>query len=123
MVDGDQARWMDAYLIHRDANVADLLGPVMPGVQWKRWSGVRLGLDTKTEQAADLILQYLNGLPETTTSISCRALKQAMQFDGSPRTFSRARDEAEEASEGRWRCDGRSMVRRQVLTVMDPIEI
>lgn len=65
-----KAHPMKVHIIARD-DLRQLLEKAMPGLQWET---IEVKAPTKTEDAARLIVDYLNGLPEERRKVSLKAL-------------------------------------------------
>ena len=65
-----KAHPMRVHIIAKD-DLRQLLEKAMPGLQWET---VEVKAPTKTEDAARLIFEYLNGLPEEVQKVSLKAL-------------------------------------------------
>jgi hypothetical protein len=101
---------MNAWIIHLDDRLGDLLKIAMPGVVWTEWQPQFLkGVATrKTKTLAQMILDHL----ETTkpASVSTRALKETLGLKGVPKqSFTNALTKLVSMTD-KWVIDGRSVV-------------
>ena len=124
-VEGNQARAMNAYLIHHQEGPAlrDLLDTAMPGLKWERWEGEHIGTPKETlqSQLAETIKVYLMSLAESVPKVSTNKLKEGIDCMGvHANTLTAALEIALDDLAGHWKKDGRSVAR---FTVADMFTI
>jgi hypothetical protein len=107
-----RSRRMKVWLTISDPKVRELLDLAMPGVTWAKWDTKHLRPDeTKIEDTARKIAEYLDGLSAEITKVSTRAIKRAVEglSDVPMRSFTEAVRQVCEFTP--WGLDGRSLTR------------
>ena len=110
-IDGE-AKPMNVWLIHKDAEIRPLIDRVMPGVVWKTWNGIRLNsVEPIIENAAKAILAYLQERSPSVQKLSVKQLKRDLHLEAMPNsTFQLAKDAAMEGLHD-WKFQDRSVIR------------
>jgi predicted nucleic acid-binding protein len=110
-IDG-QAKPMNVWLMSYDKELRTLLNKVMPGVVWRPWTPRHISMtETKAEEVARRVLDYLRQLSVETTRMSTRMLKKAVGVaEVRKRTFTRAIQLVSGEGTG-WVLNGRSIER------------
>lgn len=112
-VDNGQAKAMKAWIIHKDIHLRNRLARVFPGATWTDWEAVFGGIGGGVIAKLTLqILDYLKGLPEGTSMVSTKKVKEALALSKVPsRTFTKAVNLINEFSDD-WVLEDRSLVKK-----------
>lgn len=112
-VENGNAKPMKAWIIHMDMNLSKRLSKVFPGATWNVWEPVFGGVSGGVIIKLSLqVLDYLKALPEETSKISTKKVKEALELSKVPsRTFTKAMNMINE-SDSEWALEGRSLVKK-----------
>lgn len=118
VVEHDQAKAMDIYLIHPSHALKEPLDRVMPGVKWRPW--VRQFAPVEHQVVTDVlalrIMEYLAGLPDHQDKVATKGIKEALEVEAgeaSRKRFDRAIKQIE--LDGEWFRKGQSLMRTRLL--------
>ena len=110
IADGEVTRPMNAWLIHKDTGIKDLIEKVMPGVQWQTWEAKHLLPKGKIQELAKVIADYLAELPGETEKVSTTQIKRDLNLVRVPlMTFTHALEVV--SDKPGWTLEGRSLKR------------
>ncbi len=108
-----QAQGVEAWMLHHDPALREVLTRVLPGATWQTWETKHLRAMTEevVPGVAEKVIEYLDGLAEGVEKVSSQNLKKALDLGDLPRmTWSRTTQHVSEHS-GTWRLDKKSFVR------------
>lgn len=105
---------MNAWVMDKLNDARERLTPVLPGAKWVEWEPMHLATEGKTQKITKMIKDYLQGLSQTVSRVSTKAIKASLGLEKGPKmTFTKAvRSITEDVCSG-WTLDGRSLVRFQ----------
>lgn len=117
IIEVDQAKRMNVWLIHKHEDIRPLINEVMPGVVWKDWKGRHLKTTTKQGDTSKIIKNFLNRVPGDVYQISTRRLKQDTGLgDIENTTFTRALVKALKDNPQWYREEGQRSVKRNLFS-------